>query len=67
MNKNLLNDNAIRNAIETDAYAKKYVSQIKTAILSGNKMCLINTINKIYEDGFQDGHNENIINETTQK
>jgi hypothetical protein len=51
--------------------ANKYTKKYETAISQLNltnpngKICLRNLINKIYEDGFEDGHNEGEAEENT--
>lgn len=42
--------------ITTDQYAKNWLKRIKTA---GTDKILISIINKIYQDGYEDGANSN--------
>lgn len=46
---------AQRGATMTDKYAKKYIKAIKNCVIDDDLTILIN---RIYDDGFQDGVNE---------
>lgn len=46
---------AQRGAMMSDKYAKKYIKAIKNCVTDND---LIVVINRIYDDGFQDGTNE---------
>ena len=58
INANLVSADGSKNAFEENAYARAYLSKIKATL--NDDVGLIQIINKIYENGFEDGCNERI-------